>query len=74
MKKSDLEHIQRSRYLESGQKIKSEIDNIVRSINHKYPELAESIEISPDGSIQEAAQSSHIMRYIRIFMNNNILA
>lgn len=74
MKKSDFEHIQRSRYLESGQKIKSDIDNIVRSINHKYPELAGSIEISPDGTIQETAHKSHIMRYIKIFMNNNILA
>ncbi|MGE5382606.1 MAG: hypothetical protein ACM3PX_04170, partial [Omnitrophica WOR_2 bacterium] len=45
MKKSDIEHIQRSRYLDSGQKIKSQVDNIVRSINLKYPELAGNIEI-----------------------------
>lgn len=45
MKKSDIEHIQRSRFLESGLSIKSQVDNIVRSINLKYPELAGNIEI-----------------------------
>lgn len=76
MKKSELEHIQRSRFLESGQKIKNQVETIVRSINLKYPELAGKIEISQDDIIQMSKNPDNdsLMRYLKIFMNQKLLA
>jgi hypothetical protein len=48
MNKADIDHIHRNRVLRAGEKVLSEIDNIVRSINLKYPELANSIELPRD--------------------------
>lgn len=79
MKKSDIEHIQRSRFLNSGLKIKNQIDNIVRSINYKYPELAKNIEIpqniymTSSGEINETS-TQILYRYINSFMKQNLLA
>ena len=76
MKKSELEHIQRSRFLESGQKIKNQVETIVRSINLKYPELAGKIEISQDDIFQMSKNPDNdsLMRYLKIFMNQKLLA
>lgn len=76
MKKSELEHIQRSMFLESGQKIKNQVETIVRSINLKYPELAGKIEISQDDIIQMSKNPDNdsLMRYLKIFMNQKLLA
>lgn len=49
MKKKDIEHIHRSRFLATEQKILLQISNIVRSLNLKYPEIANHIEISQEG-------------------------
>lgn len=78
MKKSDNDHIQRSRFLESGQAIKTQIETIVRSINLKYPELAGNIEIpnnifSNTGSAAMTGSDS-IYNYVRMLMNKNLLA
>lgn len=78
MKKSDNEHIQRSRFLESGQAIKTQIETIVRSINLKYPELAGNIEIpnnafTNSGSVTLPGNDS-IYNYVRMLMNKNLLA
>lgn len=79
MKKSDIEHIQRSRFLNSGQKIKNQIDNIVRSINYKYPELAKNIEIPQNIFMTNAGEvnetSTRILyKYLNSFMKQNLLA
>ncbi|MGE5318167.1 MAG: hypothetical protein ACM3ME_09230 [Chloroflexota bacterium] len=78
MKKTDIEHIQRSIFLESGQLIKTQIDKMVRSINLKYPELAVNIEI-PNGitnqsSISKVSGSDILLNYLKIYMNRNLLA
>ncbi len=48
MNKAEIDHIHRNRVLRADEKVLSEIDNIVRSINLKYPELAISIELPHD--------------------------
>ncbi len=79
MRKSDIEHIQRSRFLESGKKIKSQIDNIVQSINLKYPELASNIEI-PQSILSQSIKTKYsddtnlVSQYLSIFLNRNLLA
>lgn len=78
MKKTDIEHIQRSIFLESGQLIKNQIENIVRSINLKYPELAGNIEI-PNSALANFKQSKtedvdKILSYIKLYMNRRLLA
>jgi hypothetical protein len=76
MKKSEIEHIQRCRFLESGEKIKSQVETIVRSINLKYPDLAEKIEISQSDTFQSAKSSGDevLTKYLRIFLNQKLLA
>lgn len=78
MKKSDIEHIQRSRFLESSRKVKSQVENIVNSINLKYPELADCIEI-PNSMIKNAKDSdsnyiSSLVYYSRRVFKHNLLA
>ncbi len=76
MKKSDIEHIQRSRFLESSRKVKSQVENMVNSINMKYPELADCIEI-PNKIIRNANDSNYInnlVYYSRKVFNQNLLA
>lgn len=76
MKKSELEHIQRCRFLESGQKVKKQVETIVRSINLKYPELAGKIEIQQSDLIQmtKYSENDSLMKYLKIFMNQKLLA
>lgn len=76
MKKSEIEHAQRCRFLESGEKVKSQVETIVRSINLKYPELAGKIEI-PQTDIYQSSRSAaneSLKKYLSIFMNQKILA
>jgi hypothetical protein len=72
MKKSDIEHIQRSRFLESSRHVRSQVDNIVNSINSKYPELADRIEIHHNMS---GNHRSTTLGYISSLMNlsNNLI-
>lgn len=79
MRKSDIEHIQRSRFLESGKKIKSQVDNIVRSINLKYPELAASIEFpqglfNQQGNEKTSESLDMVARYLNILLNKNLFS
>jgi hypothetical protein len=78
MKKSDIEHIQRSRFLESGKKLKAQVDNIVRSINFKYPELARSIEIPKEilnqqGNFEDNQTVDLVSKYLNFLLNRNLL-
>jgi hypothetical protein len=78
MKRSDIEHVQRSRFLESSRKVKSQVENIVNSINLKYPELADSIEI-PNSIIRSSNDSnsniiSHFMNYSTSMLKQKLLA
>lgn len=79
MKKSDIEFIQRSRIIESGQTIKQQIDTIVRSINHKYPELASNIEIPQNLFYQNLSENRSfknisIRGFFGNILNQNLLA
>ncbi len=79
MNKSDLDHIQRSRILKAGEKIMTHVDNMVRSINLKYPELAKNIEMPPDLiNDPERNYNSYDSQFFNMFnmINNkrNILA
>ncbi|GEM_PF-2220621 len=79
MKKSDIEHVQRSLFLESGRKLKSQIDNIVQSINLKYPELANNIEfpqslLTQTGNVKQNDDFNLLSKYLSLFLNRNVLA
>lgn len=69
MKKVDIEHIQRSRFLASGQKMKSNVEKIVQNINLKYPEIADNIEISQDIYTHQPSNNVNHMRYKNYFLN-----
>jgi hypothetical protein len=58
MKKVDIDHIQRSRFLASGQKMKSNVERIVQNINLKYPEIADNIEIPHEVHGQQSSNYS----------------
>jgi hypothetical protein len=78
MKKSDIEHVQRSRFLETSHKVKTQVENIVNSINLKYPELADSVEI-PNSMIRSANDGntsilSNFMIYSNSMFKQNLLA
>lgn len=49
----------------------SQIDNMVRSINLKYPELAKNIEIPPDFSYNPDDYRSYESQMFRLFNVNN---
>ncbi len=76
MNKSAIDHIHRSQILETGKKIKAQIENVVNSINLKYPELAGNIELpdifgdseSKDGGYYRLRSLSSIM------WKNNLMA
>ncbi len=78
MKKSDIEHIQRSRFLESSRQDKSQVENIVNSINLKYPELADCIEIplNMNNDIKDNNYNyiGSLIYYSRKVFNHNLLA
>ncbi|HLN53763.1 MAG TPA: hypothetical protein VK212_08640 [Lentimicrobium sp.] len=79
MRKTDIDHIQRSRFLESGKKLKSQVENIVQAINLKYPELAGNIEI-PQGIFNQkdsfgySENANLVYKYLNILINKNLLA
>lgn len=73
MKKVDLEHIQRSRFLASGQKMKSNVEKIVQNINLKYPEIADNIEIPqdiPNLTNSNLAQLGYKNYFLNLFNRN----
>lgn len=69
MKKVDIEHIQRSRFLASGQKMKSNVEKIVQNINLKYPEIADNIEIPQDIYTHQPNNNVNHMGYKNCFLN-----
>lgn len=69
MKKVDIEHIQRSRFLASGQKMMSNVEKIVENINLKYPEIADNIEIPHDIYAHQPSGNVNHLGYKNYFLN-----
>jgi hypothetical protein len=67
MKKVDIDHIQRSRFLASGQKMKSNVERIVQNINLKYPEIADNIEIPQEVNSQQSSQGGGRNYFFNLF-------
>lgn len=76
MNKSATDNFHRSRILETGKKVMGQIENIVNSINLKYPELAGNIELPDDlyGSEGKENYDRYLQNIAQIMWKNKLMA